>query len=63
VRYHAYRFLDPNMVLIGVARAIFIDANGRVNIAQAHGQPMGGHLNPTHQEYSHVLLPIGVNPP
>jgi len=62
-RYHAYRFLDRDMVLIGVAKAITIDAAGRVNIVQAHGQPMGGHLNTTHREYSHVLVPIDVTPP
>lgn len=62
-RYHAYRFLDPEMVLIGVAERITVDSAGRVHVVQAPGQPMGGHLNPTHREYSHVLLPVEVSPP
>lgn len=61
--YHAFKFLDPEMVIVGVADAVAVDSNGRVHIVQAHGQPMGGHPNTTHQEYSHILLPVGVEPP
>lgn len=61
--YHAFKFLDPQMVIVGVARAVRVDSNGRLHLVQAHGEPMGGHPNLTHQEYSHVLLPIGVQPP
>jgi hypothetical protein len=61
--YRAYRFVDPDMVIVGVARAVTVDARGRLHIDQAKGQPMGGHLNPTHAEYSHVLLPVNVSPP
>ncbi len=62
-RYHAYRFLNPDMVLIGVAEAVTVDSAGRVHVVQAHGQPMGGHLNPTRREFSHILLPVEVTPP
>ncbi|HEX3466373.1 MAG TPA: hypothetical protein VHS78_20165 [Candidatus Elarobacter sp.] len=61
--YHAYRFLNPDMVIVGVASAVTVDAQGRLHVIQAHGEPMGGHLNPTHTEYSHVLLPLNVSPP
>jgi hypothetical protein len=61
--YRAYRFLDPQMVIVGVATAITVDAQGRVHVVQAHGEPMSGHLNATHTEYSHVLLPANVSPP
>lgn len=61
--FHAYRFVDPEMVLIGVASAVTVDANGRLHILQAHGQPMAGHPNRTHSEFSHILLPAGVKPP
>lgn len=61
--YHAYRFLDPDMVIVGVARAVTVDAQGRLHIDQAKGQPMGGHLNRTRTEYSHIVLPVNVTPP
>jgi hypothetical protein len=61
--YRAFRFVDPEMIIVGVASAITVDQNGRVHIVQAPGQPMGGRPNTTHQEYSHILLPITVEPP
>ena len=57
--YHAFRFLNPDMVLVGVARAVYVDSAGRVHVVQAHGEPMGGHVNKTHTEYSHILVPPG----
>lgn len=57
--YRAFRFLNPDMVLVGVARAVFVDSAGRVHVVQAHGEPMGGHVNKTHTEYSHILVPPG----
>ena len=61
--YRAFRFLDPEMVLVGVARSVFVDSGGKLHIVQAHGEPMGGHLNKTHQEYSHILIPPDVTLP
>ncbi|HEY6236426.1 MAG TPA: hypothetical protein VIW69_15105 [Candidatus Elarobacter sp.] len=58
--YRAFKFLDREMVLIGVASAVFVDDRGRLHIVQAHGEPMGGHPNVTHEEYSHILIPPGV---
>ncbi|MDB5072810.1 MAG: hypothetical protein JWM87_3921 [Candidatus Eremiobacteraeota bacterium] len=55
--YRAYRFLDPNIVMIGVASSVYVDASGRLHVVQAHGEPMSGHQNRTHQEYSHILIP------
>lgn len=57
--YHAYRFLDPEMVLVGVARSVYVDSAGRLHVIQAPGEPMGGHVNKTHMEYSHILIPPG----
>lgn len=61
--YRAYRFLDPELVLIGVASSITVDEQGRVVVQQAPGQPMGGRPNWHHDEYSHVLVPANVIPP
>jgi hypothetical protein len=58
--YRAFRFLDRDMVLVGVASAVFVDERGRLHIVQAHGEPMGGHPNATHEEYSHILIPANV---
>ena len=62
-RYRAYRFLQPNNVMIGVARNISVDSSGHVVIEQEPGQPLGGRPNKTHLEYSHILVPTGVTPP
>lgn len=61
--FRAYRFLDPDLVLIGVASDVTVDQYGRLVVQQAHGQPMGGHPNWNHDEYSHVLVPANVIPP
>jgi|GEM_PF-4371685 len=58
--YRAFRFLDRDMVLIGVASSVFVDPTGKLHVVQAHGESMGGHPNKTHQEYSHILLPPNV---
>ncbi|MEA2719823.1 MAG: hypothetical protein QOJ39_1687 [Candidatus Eremiobacteraeota bacterium] len=55
--YRAYRFLDPNMVIVGVASSVYVDAAGRLHVVQAHGEPMSGHPNRTGEEYSHILIP------
>ena len=62
-RYRAYRFLQPNNVMIGVARNISVDSSGHVVVEQEPGQPLGGRPNHTHLEYSHILVPVGVMPP
>ena len=62
-QYRAYRFLQPNNVMIGVARNISVDSSGHVVIQQEPGQPLGGRPNKTHLEYSHILVPVAVTPP
>lgn len=58
--YRAFRFLDRDMVLVGVASSVFVDSTGKLHVVQAPGESMGGHLNTTHQEYSHILIPPNV---
>lgn len=62
-RYHAYRFLDPDNVMFGVARDVTVDATGHIVVHQEPGSPLGGRPNKTHKEYSHLLLPVDVRPP
>lgn len=62
-RYHAYRFLDPDNVIVGVAQDITVDPTGHIVVHQEPGSPLGGRPNKTHHEFSHLLLPIGVTPP
>src|ERR1700682_1634351 len=57
-RYHAYRFLDPDNVVIGVARDVIVDGNGQIVIEQEPGAPLGGQPNRTHREFSHILGPV-----
>jgi hypothetical protein len=62
-RYRAYRFIVPDTVMIGVAKSVTVDANGHVHVEPEPGAPFGGRPNTTHQEYSHILVPVGVTPP
>jgi hypothetical protein len=62
-QYHAYRFFDPQNIVIGVARNVSLDREGHLVIEQEPGAPLGGRPNRTHQEYSHLLLPAAVRPP
>lgn len=62
-KYHAYRFIIPETVMVGVAKAIVLDDKGRVQFVQEAGAPVIGRPNPTHREYSHILVPISVTPP
>jgi hypothetical protein len=62
-QYRAYRFLQPNNVMIGFARNVSVDSSGHVVIEQEPGQPLGGRPNKTHLEYSHILVPASVTPP
>src|ERR1700675_2826814 len=39
-RYHAYRFLDPDNVIIGVARDVIVDSNGQIVIEQERAAPL-----------------------
>ena len=62
-RYHAYRYLNHDWVIIGEASEIAIDAKGRPYPVVAPGTMMSGRPNHSHQEYSHVLLPMSKLPP
>jgi hypothetical protein len=62
-QYRAYRFIEPDTVMVGVAKAVTLDSNGHVHFVQEPGAPMIGRPNPTHAEYSHILVPIRVTPP
>jgi hypothetical protein len=62
-RYRAYRFVLPDTVMVGVARSVTLDANGHVHIDSEPQAPMVGHANPSHKEYSHILVPVSVTPP
>jgi hypothetical protein len=62
-QYHAYRFIIPYTVMIGIARSVKLDAAGHVHIDVEPGAPMHGSANPTHRAYSHILVPISVTPP
>lgn len=62
-KYHAYRFIIPETVMVGVAKAIVLDNRGRVHFIQEGGAPVIGRPNPTHRGYSHILVPISVTPP
>ncbi|HEX3549656.1 MAG TPA: hypothetical protein VHT53_04740 [Candidatus Elarobacter sp.] len=62
-RYRAYKFVIPDTVMIGIARSVTLDADGHVHIDPEPGAPMHGRANPTHREYSHILVPISVTPP
>jgi hypothetical protein len=62
-QYRAYRFLQPNNVMIGIARNISVDSSGHIVVEQEPGQPLGGRPNKTHLEFSHILVPLTVTPP
>jgi hypothetical protein len=62
-RYHAFRFIIPDTVMIGVAKSITLDDAGHIRIVQEPGAPLVGRPNKTHHEYSHVLVPASVSPP
>ncbi|MEA2690025.1 MAG: hypothetical protein QOJ39_1253 [Candidatus Eremiobacteraeota bacterium] len=62
-QYRAYRFLQPNNVMIGVARNVLVDSSGHIVIQQEPGEPLGGRPNKTHLEYSHILVPVSVTLP
>jgi len=62
-RYHAYRFVIPDTVLIGVAESVDVDPFGHLRITPEAGGTLRGRPNKTHQEYSHILVPISVRPP
>jgi hypothetical protein len=62
-RYRAYRFIIPDTVLIGIAKSVTLDRAGNVHIEQEPGAPLSGRANPTHHEFSHILVPISVRPP
>jgi hypothetical protein len=62
-RYRAYRFIIPDTVMIGIAKSVTLDAAGNVHIEQEPGAPLSGRANPTHREFSHILVPISVQPP
>lgn len=62
-RYRAYRFIVPDTVMIGIAKSVTLDAAGHVHIEQEPGAPLSGRANPTHREFSHILVPISVHPP
>jgi hypothetical protein len=62
-RFHAYRFLDPDVVFIGIAKSISLNAAGHLEIVPESHAPLSGRPNKTHQEYSHILVPVSVTPP
>lgn len=62
-RYHAYRFILPDTVMIGIAENVTVDAAGHVRFTPERGASLSGRANKTHREYSHILVPISVAPP
>jgi hypothetical protein len=61
-KYHAYRYFTKGHVIIGMARWVLVDSAGHINLfSEPHTTAHGG-IDKTFQRYSHIMLPIDVNP-
>ena len=55
-RFTAYRYVDRDYVVVGVAKTISLDKDGHVVVTPEKGSVMHGRPNRSHDEPSHILV-------
>lgn len=55
-KYRAFRFLNPQRIMVGAASEISLTPDGKANIVQAPGTVLTVRANATHRVMSHLAL-------